>query len=84
LLVPDEPGAAQLAAAWALGRRIDCIEFAAEWDFGAEARSLRNAALMRAWPNGIAVFGDRAEEIVDLAKAAGIPYWRPTLHNREI
>jgi hypothetical protein len=37
LLVPDDPGAAQLAAAWADGRRVECIEFKTEWEsFGAK------------------------------------------------
>jgi hypothetical protein len=78
LLVPDDPGAAQLAAAWADGRRVECIEFKTEWEsFGAEARSLRNAALFRAWPSGVAVFGSRADEIVHLARSDGVPTWIP-------
>jgi hypothetical protein len=80
LLLVDEAGSTRLAAEWADRHRVECIEFATEWgSFGVDARSLRNAALFRAWPSGVVILGNCDCEIVDLARLNEIPAWTPRL-----
>jgi hypothetical protein len=78
LLVPDDSGAAAIAADWGTRHGVVCTEFVAEWDaFGVNARLLRNAELFRAWPSGVVVLGTDRSGLGDCARASRVPVWNP-------
>ena len=78
ILMPDEPGAAVLAAEWAAKHGIDCIEHVTDWrEFGSGAREIRDEEMMRTKPDGVVVFGTVTGAIRQLSRCFAIPTWMP-------
>ena len=84
LIHGDAPGADRLANRWAEEHAVRRAPYPVDVTTGPAAEQIRNQRMLDAErPDGVAVFGDDQEtaDLVERAKAAGLPVWVPYATN---